>query len=279
MRIGSIGSQCNYNSAPKQYANISFWGVNLLSPKLKFTNDDFFVRIWGYGKNKPWAEKIKETADLGADLIRRGTSPENVLKLISFGVKDAASFILDEEKRLKTGVLRTKRENWPYINKSEIVTDYESGRYSIYRDRFSHTCQNPLKKPYADISLSRPTLYEYIEHGLSTFINQSLNRVFKISSELFEKFIKEDVKAENMEEINSKVAEIRWILAHSSPWRRGSDAISNVYMRSMYKSMGIKTYPLKRGISLDLEAYCTNLDDYKKNFSNYFEKPPTLVET
>ena len=74
------------------------------------------------------------------------------------------------------------------------------------------------------------------------------------------------------------IAEIRWILAHSTPWLRGSDAISNVFMRAMYKAVGIKTYPLKKGISLDLEAYCTELDEYKKKFPAYFEKPPEIIE-
>ena len=49
-------------------------------------------------------------------------------------------------------------------------------------------------------------------------------------------------------------------------------------MRAMYKSLGIKSFPIKRGISLDLEAYCTEMSDYKKNFGNYFEKPPQIIE-
>ena len=59
---------------------------------------------------------------------------------------------------------------------------------------------------------------------------------------------------------------------------RGSDAISNVFIRAMYKSIGIKSYPLKKGVSLDLEAYCTELEDYKKNFAGYFTKPPKIIE-
>ena len=70
---------------------------------------------------------------------------------------------------------------------------------------------------------------------------------------------------------------MRWILAHTTPWERGSDAISNTFIRSIYKAAGIKTHPLKRGVSLDLEAYCTNIDEYKINFANYFTKKPELV--
>ncbi len=71
-----------------------------------------------------------------------------------------------------------------------------------------------------------------------------------------------------MDEINETIAEIRWIMAHATPWSRGSDAISNVFMRAMYKAIGIKSYPLQKGVSLDLEAYCTELEDYKSGFPN-----------
>ena len=80
-----------------------------------------------------------------------------------------------------------------------------------------------------------------------------------------------------MPKINSDIAEIRWIMAHSMPWERGSDAISNVFTRALYKSMGIKSYPIKKDISLDLEAFCTPLNEYKQKFASYFEKEPEIV--
>ena len=52
-----------------------------------------------------------------------------------------------------------------------------------------------------------------------------------------------------------------------------------MYLFAQYtnKALGVKATPLKKGISLDLEAYCTNLGKYKKNFPNYFEKSPTVI--
>lgn len=49
-------------------------------------------------------------------------------------------------------------------------------------------------------------------------------------------------------------------------------------MRSMYKAVGVKTYPISKGVSLDLEAYCTELPDYIRKFPKYFEKAPEIVE-
>ena len=88
----------------------------------------------------------------------------------------------------------------------------------------------------------------------------------------------EKISDKDLPDINSEVAEIRWIMAPSMPWERESNAISNVFMRSLYKSMGIKAYPIKKGISLDLEAFCTPLKKYKQNFGTYFEQPPHVVD-
>ena len=86
-----------------------------------------------------------------------------------------------------------------------------------------------------------------------------------------------EIKEENLSDFNSLIAEIRWILAHSTPWERGSDAISNTFIRSIYKAAGVKAYPLKKGVSLDLEAYCTDLEEYKSKFPQYFAKPPKII--
>ena len=95
---------------------------------------------------------------------------------------------------------------------------------------------------------------------------------------LIGKYKPESVKGEDLNDINERIAEIRWILAHLTPWVRGSDAISNIYMRALYKALGVKSYNLAKGTSLDLEAYCTSLDEYKKDFSRYFVRKPIVVE-
>ena len=90
----------NNNYTPNFYANLK-------SPKLRFKQKDFFVPIRGYGKNKEWANEVKMTADTAVNLIRKDTSAENVLKMISVGLKNANSKILNTLKRQYTGILRT----------------------------------------------------------------------------------------------------------------------------------------------------------------------------
>ncbi len=258
---------------------------NLKSPKLKFKQEDFFVKIRGYGKNKVWAKKIKETADISTKMICNNTSFENILKYITAGVIKANSIVKDLSKVLHSGILRIKREGWK--NGSDwdgfdLCTNYSNiKRYKTYQNRLDKTSINPLKNPYKEIELTVPKIDKeehYLQHADSKYVNKAINLICKKYSEFKTKFNSKNVNTSQMEEINNSIAEIRWILAHSTPWERGSDAISNVFIRAMYKSLGIKSYPLKKGISLDLEAYCTELSEYKQKFPTFFEKPPEIIE-
>ena len=253
------------------------FGVNLNSPKLRYSPKDFYVKIRGYGRNPLWADKTIETADTAVSLIRRNTSAENVLKFITAGIRNANQFCLDLYKRTHSGLLRTFRDGWKSEDKcfGDIVTSYDTGRYSCYKDRFTKTRIKPLKSP--GIGMTYPTQFALIHANVNT-INDSLDRVFNLCSKIFPRFIQNEVQQKNMNEVNETIAEIRWILAHATPWSRGGDAISNVFMRVMYKAIGIKSYPLQKGVSLDLEAYCTELEEYKKRFSEYFEKPPEIID-
>ena len=263
------------NNSPSFQANFN-------SPRLRFKKDDFYVRIRGYGKDPNWAREVKNTADMAVKLIRRDTSAENVLKLVSIGVGNAnRNNSLDLIKKLFSGLLRAPRENWPYEKWADLTTPYESGKYKTYQARLDYIASHPLKPEQAP-DYSRPVIYDNgrraILHGSSLYVNKNINRVLALTKNIFPKYIHKEVKPENMEEVNSTIAEIRWILAHSTPWLRGSDAISNVFMRVLYKAIGVKSYPIKKGVSLDLEAYCTELSDYKKQFPAYFENPPEIIE-
>ena len=253
--------------------------ANLKSPKLKLKQEDFFIKIKGYGRNRLWANQIVKTTDFSVDLIQRDTALENVLKLIVKCVIAANKIPFDIQKRLKTGILRTERENWKSTTDDiEIKTAYETGRYSIYKDRVIKIQKEPLKPIKEGIGLSKPDLYEDISHAPAKLINNSLDYIFDLYKNKYSKFLKKDVKKENLKDIIDVVAEIRWVLAHATPWLRGSDAISNVLMRAMFKAVGVKAYPPAKNISYDFEAYCRNLEDYKENFNSFFEKPLEVIE-
>jgi len=281
MRIGSIDNTQNHFYSPS-------FGVNLQSPKLKFKEDDFYVRIKGYGHHSGWAKKMRETADNAVNYIRHICNFEETIKRITNGVKDANRLTDDVEKIEHTGILRTDRFGWNnkscWDSSTGLITPYSNNpknRYKNYADRLDYIVKHPLNNPFR-IELTRPVhekdFGKFMEHGNGKYIHTAFGIIDKIYNKLYTNFISNDVKKENLKEINSSIAEIRWILAHVTPWERGSDAIANTFIRSFYKAMGIKTYPLKKGVSLDLEAYCTNLEEYKNKFPEYFSKKPKIID-
>lgn len=261
------------------------FNANPDSTKLKFRQADFFVRIHGYGKNSEWAKQIISTADESVKFIRRDWTFENILKKIAIGVTNANKLLQNNNKANHSGILRIEREGWKHGSDwdgAQLVTPYEKGRYSFYKDKFEYTRSHQLKNPFNDIALSMPVLdkdnEKYIKHASPEYIDNAFNHLHKLYLTFVNNYIKKEVQPKDMKKLNGLIATMRWILAHATPWERGSDAISNVLMRAMYKSAGVKTYPLEKGISLDLEAYCTNLKDYKKRFTSYFAQPPEIIE-
>lgn len=278
------------------YINRTFRS-NPNSIKLAFQNNDFFVNIRGFGKNKDWADIVLKCADKASQMMRNGKSSDTVLREISKDVKHANSFCIDCDKYFHSGLLRTHRKDYTKGSWGDtpIVTPVV-GKYSKYKKRLLDTINDPLKNPFPEISLSKvflcndkyynKTLNMYLTrkiakiiHGSTNKVNNALDRVGGLYFNLNRNFIShpENVTEENMNTINKYTATIRWVLAHSTPWERGSDAISNIFMRALYKSMGIKTYPLKKGVSLDLEAYCTPLKDFIERFPEYFERNPEVI--
>lgn len=275
------------NSCQNNLYSPSF-GINLQSKKLRFKEDDFYVRIKGYGHHSGWAKKIRETAEAAVNFIREKCNFEGTLNKICTGVTEANQLPLDLDKRQHTGILRTFREGWRHgsgWDNYPLVTKYgklRNNRYKTYADRLDYTVKNPLKNPFKNIMLTRPVhdkdYGKYINHADAKYINNAFEHINNIYNDLYEKYISHEIKSENLNDINNSIAEIRWILAHATPWERGSDAISNTFIRAIYKAAGVKAYPLKKGVSLDLEAYCTNLEEYKKNFADYFVKKPHIVD-
>lgn len=280
MRINLINNFSNNIYTPS-------FGVNLQSKKLNFKNDDFFVKIKGYGTNSDWAKIIIDTADQAVKYIRNNWDFDWILIYIAEGVTKANQISNDVEKREHTGLLRIQRKGWEEKEGwwKDLITAYSQNRkcrYNVYADRFDYVVKNPLHNPYDDISLTRPkhdkNEGKFLDHSDAKYIDGAFKRIGKIYNKLNANYIQKEVTNEDLGDVNSSVAEIRWILAHTTPWERGSDAISNTFIRAIYKAMGIKTTPLKRGVSLDLEAYCTELDEYKKKFPDYFTKKPKIVD-
>ena len=270
------------------YKNFTF-GKNLsktVSSALKFKRDDFFVNITGYGKNTNWADEVILTADNATENIKKMQAFIDVVQNIADGAKKANLIPLDLTKRLHTGILRAFYEGWQrdYKDwKGISLTPYSSkkGKYKLYAEKFEETKKKPLINPYPDINLTIPTVIRHescLLHPNGKSVVSGFKLIEKIYNELQKKFCATEITPKDIEEINEQIAEMRWIMAHIMPFERGSDLISNIFMRAMYKSYGIKTYPTVKNLSLDLEAYCTPIEQYIKKFPSYFEKSPEIAK-
>lgn len=263
---------------------VSFTSKNNLKV-LDFCEDDFFVKIEGYGKNTGWAKEVIRTAENAVHLIKLRNPAETVLINIADGVRKANLFTGDLAKQKLTGLLRAQRSGWNSSSALSdlLITKYSSAqncRYKVYYNRLNEVYLNPLWNPYYNFGLTvveHKKDVKYLAHAESIYVNNAMDRVGTLYYKIINNFLGKPLSKDNMENLHASIAEIRWILAHSTPWERGSDAISNVFMRSIYKALGIKMSPLKQNVSLDLEAYCTNLSDYKVKFADYFEKSPQIV--
>lgn len=259
--------------------------ASIHSPKLRLKNEDFFIRIRGYGQNQQWALVVKKTCDAASELIREKCDFDKLLSFITNGVRDANQRVFDLNKRTHTGILRAKRNNYQSGSDwdgFDLVTYYDTvPRYKGYQERLNETIKTPLKNPYEQVDLTRPQKDKKgfcLLHGKSDKVNTGMNLLKNKYKNMIDNYIPEEVSTKDLNNIVEKVAEMRWLFAHITPWERGSDAISNVFMRAIFKAFGIKASPSIKDKSFDLEAYCTNIEDYTKNFLSFFEKPLEVIE-
>lgn len=240
---------------------------------LKELNDasKYFARLslneQRYGKNFSWAKNINKVAEQGYQAILDGKSASEVLEVIAKGYGG--------DGREGSGVLRTEETFFrtPY-DKFECYTEYY--------DRLSEVL-NTRVSPYDDISLTYMCATSgdggLMVHGCS--IDACFKHVDELHSELKPLIDKvqsgSKLTEAEIQKAHDKIAEIYFLLANTTPYERGSNGISDVYMRSLYKSLNIEMSAMKHGVSLDLEAFCVNLDDYKKNWLSFFENEPTVI--
>ncbi len=166
----------------------------------------------------------------------------------------------------------------PYAGRIELTRVFPDGTYPIEASKYNPSNPEHVKIVNPDGSTSYYEIRESMIHPKGKYGVEGLNIAEELHNKLVDKFKNKTITSKDLDEINETVAEIHWVLAHTMPWGRGSDAIANSYVKAVYQSLGIKTYPPKEGVSFDLEAFCTELDDYKKNYKKLYEKDPEIVK-
>lgn len=86
------------------------------------------------------------------------------------------------------------------------------------------------------------------------------------------------IKNPSVDEVLRSCAIIQWLITQETPYKRGADSIANILAKSIMHTNGIFISPLKDGISLDFEAFDTDLDDYIEKYPNFFKVRPYKIK-
>jgi len=248
----------------------------------------FFSRITvnesSYGKNIQWASEINKISEIAScyissndmldsdfhsviDMIAEKYQDIEVTKSLAGGVKP------EHDRRLILGLMRTTEMGSAHTAYSPSGNGYGANGYS---ERF----KNNRTSPYPDVQLTqcKPSTtpgYGKMLHPSASTIEPGLKHIEEKYEELrplVEKVKNGGILTDSERKlVDEDIAEMYFLMANIMPWNRGSNGISDIFMRSMYKSLNIDQPALKKNLSLDLEAFCMDMDEYKEKWNTFFE--------
>ena len=236
-----------------------------------------------YGKNIQWASKMNEISECAEYFITTGNkSFDEVINFISneYHAYDEATTLAktnidyaQNDRRIASGKYRGDGNPDVYAG-----TGFDKdGNYKEYFERFKKV--GDRKSPYPDIELTKILCGDnsgMMYHPANKYVNPGMDYIRARYDELrpFIEKVKngESLSRSDRKVIDEKIAEIYFLMANIMPYERGSNGISDILIRSIYKSLGIDQPALKQGVSLDLEAFCMDLNEYKRKWSSFFEK-------
>ncbi len=229
-----------------------------LKPKL------FYIRMFDYPKNKDWAQKMVVLTANTSRLIEKKIDFNNLLEYIEKNI----SIINGED----FACLKTKRQNGFQIGKKKRGAEYYKKYYkkinlsgqnffipktnSKYKN--ANTCM--IKKD--DSKNTIKILYGYCPNN--NFSN--LDIIKNVYNDLL------DIENPALGQIYEASATINWLLAQESPYKRGNDSIASVLTKSILRAYDVEIFPVKKGKSLDFEAFYRDLDEYIEKYPGFFEK-------
>ncbi len=257
------------------------------------SSSKFFSRITSneesYGKNIQWAHEMDIISRSAEYLISKGESYETVMNHIATMYKNYdISKTLDSNINVDARRKHSGRER-QYLPDSQFaretgfsyITSFDKeSNYKEYYNRFMKLLNKKRTSPYPDVELTQISLvngYGYcMGHPRNSSVEATMKHVkqrYEEMAPLFEKVKRgEALTSQEKSLAHDKIAEIYFLMANAMPYERGSNGIADIFMRSIYKELGIEMPALKHGVSLDLEAFCLDLNEYKKKWRSFFEK-------
>lgn len=253
----------------------------------------FFSRIESneqlYGKNIQWAHEMDIIARSAEFLISKGESFDSVMSHISMMYRDYdMSKTLDSnqgisDRRQFSGVDRSYVPDSEFAQETGFgaITPFdEKDGYKEYYKRLMKLLNVKRKPPYPDVELTQVSMQCGYGYVMGHPKNSSVSATMAHARERYEELspLIEKVKnggtltAQEKAIAHDKISEIYFLTANAMPYHRGSNGIADIFMRSIYKELGIEMPALKQGVSLDLEAFTMDMDEYKKKWLTFYEK-------
>ena len=227
-----------------------------------------------YGKNIAWAHEINNVSNIGETLIRNGEDFRTVIGNIAEGYRgtDIANTLKgDRSGRRDSGLNRETGS--PEVQASTPIQSYKE-----YKNRLNKLLDVNRTAPYNDIKLTEIRNIDRgvcMIHPANKYVTPGLKHMedaYNKLQPLFDKVQKGgSLKPNELEFAHKQISEIYYLMANIMPWARGSNGISDITMRSMYKALNVEMPAMKHGVSLDLEAFDQSLGSYQAKWKSFFE--------
>jgi hypothetical protein len=239
-----------------------------------------------YGKNIQWASETNKISSSAEVLIRNGATFDEVMDNIAYDYRgydeatqlESNSDMDKTDRRRGSGLYRGNWESQAHYAYG-ASTPFSQHSYGSYYDRFNRLLGVERVSPYSDIKLTQLGTIDRgncMLHPINDVVNPGMRHIRARFDELRPLIDRVQnggiLTPSEMLMADNKISEMYYIMANVMPWARGSNGISDIFMRSIYQSLKIDKPALAHGVSLDLEAFCQSLDEYNRNWNSFFVK-------
>ena len=236
-----------------------------------------------YGKNFDWAKKVNSIAQKATEQILQKSSIHDVLATIADGYKNIDTRNINGFDEV--GILRKDfNPDEPHVKSDIVVTPFskEKNIYAEYADRLSElNLLSENGKP--ELHKQRKKQCKYSAYIVdNTIVSGSIHDIkrfqfdiemnYKELKPLFEKVKNgQTLTGKDIKIVHDNIAELYYRIANFCPYERGTNGIADIFIRSIYDALNIDMPALKKGVSLDLESFCVDMKNYKRNWNTFFE--------
>ncbi len=251
------------------------------------SGDEFFINMTNYGKNYPWEKCMQAVTYNTSKAISKGIPFSLILKYVEFCVNQINMYLYDFNKdygvkrkcshcfRVKIGKRGTEYYERYYRKINALGESNCFNKDITYspkpnkENKNANTCQMTITDwyfspvPVIDIFNEEPKVYKISNLSLA---KKEYKRLKKI-------------KNPTLKDIMRTCATIQWLIAQETPYLRGSDSIANILTKSIMHAYNIRISPVKEGVSLDFEAFDTDLDEYIEKYPDFFKEKPCKIIT